>query len=239
MAIQAQPVSNWSVRLLNTLAVRGYPTVDVRAQMGPRMVSVDQVVAAAQSAFRGGSPQWSLVTGHIQALKPMGVSTLSLLGFDQKIDMYLGRAGVTSIADVKEYMTGLELWLRRLAELLPKVTATAEQRRAIDAVSTKLGTVAGPPAGATLKMILTTIADAQGKGSCVTIHPIYKGDGLATQWKGTDLTSEPFSGIGNRNWLWQLDKMRVTPDDGSSDNKFHVPMLSTEDFVAAMRSVTG
>ena len=184
MAIQAQPVSNWSVRLLNTLAVRGYPTVDVRAQMGPRMVSVDQVVAAAQSAFRGGSPQWSLVTGHIQALKPMGVSTLSLLGFDQKIDMYLGRAGATSIADIKEYMTGLELWLRRLAELLPKVTATAEQRRAIDAVSTKLGTVAGPPAGATLKMILTTIADAQGKGSCVTIHPIYKGDGLATQWRG-------------------------------------------------------
>jgi hypothetical protein len=241
MTVLATPVQNWAVRMMNSLAVRGYPTLDLRQEPGPQMVPIGQLVAFASSTFEGGAHTWNAIGDHLQALKPMGADTIALLTHRDKIDIYVGRAeSEISLSGAHEYFTGMEFWLRRLTELLPEVQVSDKDKAAIAKLS---GTLAGalvPAAGAVLSKVLMALYEASGPGSCVTIHPVTGGDGaFATDWANADLTSVPYEGIGNRNWLWNIQTTTVTPAKTKDDIRHHEPLIDPQGFASLVASVTG
>lgn len=242
MTVLGRPISDWTARLINALAVSGYPTVNLRSEPGPQAVSVQQLIAVASTAFEGGALPWTNVGDHLQALVPLGAETVSLQTHRRKIDIYVGRTEPGfNIQTALEYMTGMEFWLRRLAELLPKVSISGQQKAAIETLSTAAAGVI-PGADVALRKLLTAIAEAEGPGSCVTIHAYSQvSDAFRQEWSETDFTSEPFRGIGNRHWLWEIDTKVVTEGGRhpSRDNLFHTPSLTAGEFKSLVEAVTG
>lgn len=129
--------------------------------------------------------------------------------------------------------------MNRLTALLPDVEASAQQKAAIATLATAATSALVPAAGEAVTKILNALIDASGPGSCVTVHPVHNSEGLTAEWAETDLTSDPFSGIGNRNWMWDVQTGRVTPASDRHDNGFRTPKIDAARFTQLLNSVTG
>lgn len=238
-AIRAQPVTSWANRLTNSLALQGYATVDLRSQPGPQMVSPQQLVAAARKGFEGLSGGWAQLPDHIQALRPLGVDTIAMRAQRRNLLMVLGRAEPTiSLDSVREYFRGVELWFRATRDLLPKLKVNDQEKAGIAAISNLVGGMIGPQAAPIASKALTALIEASDGGSAITIHPVTKGAAFAQTWAAEDLTSLPSGGIGNRNWLWEVDVGRITYSDEPND--FGIgPPITAADLAAAIAATSG
>ncbi len=238
-SIQARPVTSWVTRLAEAVVLKGFETVDLRSQPGPKMVSPQQLVEGAQRGFQGLPGGWAQLPNHIQALKPLGVDTLAMRAERRKLLMVLGRSESTiSIESVREYFHGVELWLQTTRDLLPKLEANDQEKAGIAAISNLVGGPIGPAAAPIVSKALTALIEASDGGSTVTIHPILEGAAFATQWAAEDFTSLPFGSIGNRNWLWELNAGRLTYSDEPNDYG-EGPPISAADLAAGIAATSG
>ncbi len=237
--IRAQPVSNWLTRLAHALALHGYATVDLRTQPGPQTITAEQLVVGAQRGFEGLPGGWAQLATHIQSLRPLGVDSVAMRAERRNLLVVLGRADSgLSLQAAREYFAGIEIWLRTTSRLLPQLKANAQEKQAIASLSGLAGGPLGAAAVPIVARALTALIEASGGGSAVTLHPVVQGSAFAQQWADVDLTSLPSGGIGNRNWLWEIDANRIT--FSADPNDFGVgPPIAVNDLAAAIAATTG
>ena len=236
---------SWSVQLMRALAVAGYPTVDLRSNPGPQMVSVETLVGATSMARSQGSDTWPLIGQHIVALQALSVDTISMAarknGF---IDIYLGRVpsgSSISIDEVKGYFNSLELWLKRFSELLPDLEPTEAEKFFVAQAKTFAASKGGEVVGSIVELLLKAVLDSSGQGSCVTITPVTSAtEAWAKSWTKTDFTSSPTSGISNRQWLWTLNDNSFYKGGRSkmTDNDFRFPLIPPESLKGLVASAS-
>lgn len=228
------PVRNWVSRLTNAVALSAFATVDLRAEPGPRMVSLVQLATIAERDFQGRAG-WGELGSHLQALKPLGVDTLALRARRRQIDMVLGRSDRhLSMQSLNAYFQGVELWYRAFHDLLPRLKVDDREAAAVASLGERAGETAGP----VLSRLLTALIEAGGGGTAVTVHPVAQAGNFAQAFAKTDLTSLPAVGIANRNWLWDIGTGRLIEAAGTND--FGIgPPISAKDLGIALAATDG
>lgn len=238
--MNAQPVLNWPVRLRNALALDGYATLDLRAQPGPQMISPAHLLQVVERGYQGLPLGWQAVINHLQALKPLDVDTVAIKAQRRNILMVIGRGSSTSLSleGVGEYFAGIEIWLETFSELLPRLKANDEEKKAVTAVAGAVGSAWGPVAAQAATTLLTAFVEASGGGSAVTIHPVLDSPAFASSFSARDFTSLSTGSLGNRNWLWETGAGRIT--ESAEPNDFGVsPPLSAAELARMLTATAG
>jgi hypothetical protein len=203
----------WRTRLADALSIRGYATVDLRPLARTPFVPLSGALERAAATFNAAkTPRWNEIGRHLLSLKVFGVETLALRSRDEKLLLVPLRTspdGVLEVAEAVSYAGVIDQWLDALGELVPDVSASAQEKAAIDKAKDWVGKNTGSNAvGWMAAKLLSVLVEATKKGCCITVHPIGgpPSDQMSEGWSAADMTTEKWLGEGfhSSNYLWSI-----------------------------------
>jgi hypothetical protein len=233
-------MSDWVGRLSSALWTFGYQTLPTST------VSAEQVqaIGAEQQRQRDARIQvaqagdWAGVLALMQHLRTAGVYTASFR-FEYILHLVLGCLPVQGVAvgQVAEFGRVMAPWLHALQAALPREKLTDAGKSDLNGLLRTAG-ITGAAAS-----LLDSLTEGPTKVDCLMVFPVHGAQqAYISQWRSTNLVSEPLEDPWYRCWLWTTEDNAVYPSghsgfDGGRD-VWRGHIAEPDDLARALRNVT-
>jgi hypothetical protein len=234
-------MADWLGRLSSALWTFGYQTMPTGS------VSAEQVqaIGAEQKRQRDArnrtaeAGDWAGVLALMQHLQAVGVSTVSFR-FEYILHLVLGclpKQGV-AVGQVAEFGRVMAPWLHALRAALPREGLTEAGKSELTGLLRTAG-ITGAAVG-----LFESLTEGPTGVDCLMVFPVHgAGPAYISQWRSTNLVSEPLEDPWYRCWLWTTEDDAVYPsghsfaDSGRDMWRGHI--AAPDDLARALRNVAG
>ncbi|MDQ1740820.1 MAG: hypothetical protein QOE53_2472 [Pseudonocardiales bacterium] len=234
-------MSDWVGRLSSALWTFGYETLRTDAVSAAQVKAIsaeqqrqrDARVAVAQAG------DWAGVLALVQHMRAAGIYTASFR-FEYILHLVLGCLPVQGVAvgQVAEFGRVVAPWLHALQAALPREKLNDQGKSELNGLLHSAGI------GGTVATLLGSLTEGPTGVDCLMVFPVHGATAsYLTQWRGTDLVSEPLEDPSYRCWLWTTEDNAVHPsghgfaESGRDVWRGHI--ATPDDLARALRNVTG